>query len=108
MPKRWRLFRQKPVNISSVWLRRRQNGRWQNRTLLLPIRLYQMAKGRYQNGTISENEMLQLEINRLNEETNVMDAQVALREKMQTIRSFLGLEQSQDICLVMPDRGACF
>ena len=31
-----------------------------------------------------------------------MDAQVALREKMQTIRSFLGLEQSQDISLVMP------
>lgn len=70
--------------------------------------LYQMAKGRYENGTISENEMLQLEINRLNEETNVMDAQVALREKMQTIRSFLGLEQSQDICLVMPEDKARF
>lgn len=70
--------------------------------------LYQMAKGRYENGTISENEMLQLEINRLNEETNVMDAQVALREKMQTIRSFLGLEQSQDICLVMPEEVPAF
>lgn len=70
--------------------------------------LYQMAKGRYENGTISENEMLQLEINRLNEETNVMDAQVALREKMQTIRSFLGLEQSQDISLVMPEEVPAF
>lgn len=64
--------------------------------------LYQMAKGRYENGTISENEMLQLEINRLNEETQVMDAQVALREKMQTIRSFLGLEQTQEIKLIVP------
>ncbi len=64
--------------------------------------LYQMARGRYANGTISENEMLQLEINRLNEETKVMDAQVALREKMQTIRSFLGLGQSEEIRLQIP------
>ena len=70
--------------------------------------LYQMAKGRYDNGTISENEMLQLEINRLNEETNVMDAQVTLREKMQTIRSFLGLEQSQDVKLLIPDEVPAF
>lgn len=70
--------------------------------------LYQMAKGRYENGTISENEMLQLEINRLNEETNVMDAQVALREKMQSMRSFLGLEQTQDVRLKIPDEVPAF
>lgn len=65
--------------------------------------LYRLAKGRYENGTVSENEMLQLEINRLNEETNVMDAQVTLRESMQTVRSFLGLPQTQEIRLVMPE-----
>ncbi len=65
--------------------------------------LYQMAKGRYENGTISENEMLQLEINRLNEETNVMDAQVNLQETMQKIRSFLGLEQDVELTLTIPD-----
>ncbi len=70
--------------------------------------LYQMAKGRYENGTISENEMLQLEINRLNEETNVMDAQVELREKMQTIRSFLGLPQSQEVRLEIPSEVPAF
>lgn len=64
--------------------------------------LYQMARGRYENGTISENEMLQLEINRLSEETNVMDAQVALREEMQTIRSFLGLEQTAELRICVP------
>lgn len=31
--------------------------------------LYQMALGRYKIGIINENDMLQLEINRLNEET---------------------------------------
>lgn len=52
--------------------------------------------------------MLQLEINRLNEETNVMDAQVALREKMQSMRSFLGLEQTQNVRLRVPDEVPAF
>lgn len=65
--------------------------------------LYSMAQGRYQIGTITENEMLQLEINRLNEETNVMDAEINLKEVMQSVRSFLGLEQTAELRLVMPD-----
>lgn len=65
--------------------------------------LYRMAQGRYEIGTITENEMLQLEINRLNEETNVMDAEINLKEVMQGARSFLGLEQTKEIRLVMPD-----
>lgn len=65
--------------------------------------LYSMARGRYEIGTITENEMLQLEINRLNEETNVMDAEITLKEVMQSVRSFLGLEQDTDIRLTMPD-----
>ena len=65
--------------------------------------LYQMAQGRYSIGTITENEMLQLEINKLNEESNVMDAQISLQEQLQSVRSFLGLEQSTDIRLIIPD-----
>lgn len=65
--------------------------------------LYSMAQGRYQIGTITENEMLQLEINRLNEETSVMDAEINLREVMQNVRSFLGLEQTTELTLIMPD-----
>lgn len=65
--------------------------------------LYSMAKGRYEIGTITENEMLQLEINRLNEETSVMDAEINLREVMQNVRSFLGLEESVGLSLIMPD-----
>lgn len=65
--------------------------------------LYSMARGRYQIGTITENEMLQLEINRLNEETNVMDAEINVKEVMQNIRSFLGLGDAVELSLVMPD-----
>ncbi len=65
--------------------------------------LYHMAQGRYEIGTISENEMLQLEINRLNEETNVMDAEIALQEITQTMRSFLGLDNLRELRLLMTD-----
>lgn len=65
--------------------------------------LYRMAQGRYAIGTITENEMLQLEINRLNEETNVMDARIALEEQQQSFRSFLGLEPTVDLQLTLPD-----
>lgn len=65
--------------------------------------LYSMALGRYKIGTITENEMLQLEINRLNEETNVMDAEVNLKEVLQSVRSFLGLEQEVEPRLDIPD-----
>lgn len=65
--------------------------------------LYSMAKGRYGIGTISENEMLQLEINRLNEETNMMDAEIRLKEEMQKMRSFLGIEQTAELLLTVPD-----
>lgn len=65
--------------------------------------LYRMAQGRYEIGTITENEMLQLEINRLNEETNVMDAEISLREAEQSMRSFLALGDDVEIGLTMPD-----
>lgn len=38
--------------------------------------LYIYAQGRYNIGTISENEMLQLELNKLTEETNCMNARI--------------------------------
>lgn len=65
--------------------------------------LYRMAQGRYRAGTITENEMLQLEINRLNEETNVMDAEISLKEVAQSVRSFLGLDQAMELRLLVPD-----
>ena len=38
--------------------------------------LYRYARGRYNIGNITENEMLQLEVNKLNEETNMMKARI--------------------------------
>ena len=47
--------------------------------------LYRYAQGRYNIGTITENEMLQLELNRLTEETNRMNARI----EMDNCRNFV-------------------
>lgn len=53
--------------------------------------LYTFAKGRYNIGTITENEMLQLEINRLTEESNMFNAQLDVDDHMEALRTYLGI-----------------
>lgn len=65
--------------------------------------LYQMAQGRYKIGTINENDMLQLEINRLNEETACMDAEVQVKEQTQLLASYLGLDDILSLDLELPE-----
>ena len=50
--------------------------------------LYKFGKGRYEIGRITENELLQLEINRLNESTNVMDASIEMDNCRQALCVF--------------------
>ena len=64
--------------------------------------LYRMAQGRYQIGIMNENDMLQLEINRLSEETNCLDAEVALEECQRVLLSFLGISQPTRLDLELP------
>ncbi|GHU61187.1 membrane protein [Bacteroidia bacterium] len=62
--------------------------------------LFVFAQGRYDIGTITENDMLQLEINKLNEEGNRFSAELALDESMESLRSFLGIKESLPIKVV--------
>ena len=59
--------------------------------------LYRYARGRYEIGSITENEMLQLEVNKLNEETNMMKAGIEVDDAMLTFRSFLGIRDGTEI-----------
>ncbi|MDR0865694.1 MAG: TolC family protein [Candidatus Symbiothrix sp.] len=59
--------------------------------------LYTFAQGRYNIGTITENEMLQLEINQLNEESNQLKAQLEVDDCMEDLRSYLGIKESLPI-----------
>ena len=65
--------------------------------------LYRYAQGRYDIGTITENEMLQLEINKLTEETNRINAQFTVDDQMQNLRSYLGLHDNVEIQVVTDD-----
>lgn len=64
--------------------------------------LQRYAQGRYNIGTITENEMLQLEVSKLSEETDRLNAEMDVEDAMQALRSYLGIQQ--DLVLrVLPD-----
>ena len=65
--------------------------------------LYRYAQGRYNIGTITENEMLQLELNKLTEETNRMNARIEVENCIQTLRSYLGIQEDIDLKVVISD-----
>lgn len=65
--------------------------------------LFQYAKGRYEVGTITENEMLQLEINFLTEQTNMMNARIEMDDIILDMRSFLGITENIEIEVIVSD-----
>jgi outer membrane protein TolC len=65
--------------------------------------LYQIAKGRYQLGTIAENELLQMELSYLNAGAALNEAQIDLEIKKFQLNSFLGLSQYENIELEIPN-----
>ncbi|MDR1898273.1 MAG: TolC family protein [Prevotellaceae bacterium] len=56
--------------------------------------LYTFAEGRYKIGRITESEMLQWEVKKLNEETNLLNAQLNLEDYVQELRAYLGITDS--------------
>lgn len=59
--------------------------------------LYRYARGRYEIGTITENEMLQLEVNMLTEETHCMNARTEVDDCIQSLRSYLGITEDVEL-----------
>lgn len=66
--------------------------------------LYHFARGRYAIGTITENEMLQLELNQLTEQTNGMNARSEVDDCMQELRSYLGITNVSGLVADVSDR----
>jgi outer membrane protein TolC len=64
--------------------------------------LYQIAKGRYNIGTIAENELLQLELAFLTASTDLNQAGIQLEINKFQLRSFLGFNENVDIELIIP------
>lgn len=64
--------------------------------------LYQIAKGRYNIGTIAENELLQMELAFLTSSTDLNEAGIQLEINRFQLRSFLGYNENVDIELIIP------
>ncbi len=66
--------------------------------------LYRIAQGRYNLGTIAENELLQMELSFLNAGTSLNNANINLRDMELRLRSFLGYNENINIELIIPSK----
>jgi outer membrane protein TolC len=64
--------------------------------------LYRIAQGRYNIGTIAENELLQMELAFLNAGTALNEAKIQLEINKYRLRSFLGYNETVNIELIIP------
>ena len=66
--------------------------------------LWRMAQGRYQLGTIAEDELLQMQLSWLNSETSRKEAEMNLRDREIRLRSFLGFNENVRLELILPSK----
>ncbi len=64
--------------------------------------LFQIAKGRYQLGTIAENDLLQMELSFLNSDAFRNEAIIDLELRKSRLRSFLGFNERVSLELILP------
>lgn len=67
------------------------------------IKLYEVAKAKRKMGQISENDLLQLELNLLNDRSTLTDSESDFKAKMFQLRSFLGLDETVELEPVLPE-----
>lgn len=65
-------------------------------------KLYEVAKAKRSMGQISENDLLQLELNKLNAVSSLTNCESQFKSDMFKLRSFLSLEENVDLEPVIP------
>ncbi len=65
--------------------------------------LFKIAQGRYNIGTIAQNDLLQMELSLLNARTALNRAEIDLELQKSRLRSFLGYNEKMNFELVSPD-----
>lgn len=66
-------------------------------------KLYEVAKAKRRMGQISENDLLQLELNMLDARSTLTSDESSLKSSMFTLRSFLALGEDEELEPVVPD-----
>lgn len=64
--------------------------------------LYKISNGRYNIGTIGENDLLQSELSFMNAQSKLNEAEYDLNSAKNRLRSFLGFNEQVDIEIVIP------
>ncbi len=66
--------------------------------------LYNIGKGRYEIGTVTQDELLDLELSLLNDNMSLSQAKINLQQARSKINSFLGLDENVKIECVLPSK----
>ena len=64
--------------------------------------LYKIAQGRYNIGTIAENELLQMELRYLNSKSSLRESELELNNRVFYLKSYLRLPEWEEIKLIPP------
>ena len=64
--------------------------------------LYKIGQGRYQVGTVTQDELLKLELDRLNNEQSLSMAKLTEQRALANLNSFLGLDKNTVIECIVP------
>ena len=70
-------------------------------------KLYEVAKAKRQMGQISENDLLQMELNVLDSKAELTDNESQFKSAMFKLRAFLGLDEGTVIEAVIPENVVC-
>ncbi len=66
-------------------------------------KLYEIAQQRFSIGTITKDDLLQLNLRVLNNEISIKDKELNVKYSMMKLRNFLGFNENAEIVLVLPD-----
>jgi Outer membrane protein len=66
--------------------------------------LYKISQGRFRLGSISESDVMQMELSKLNAESTYSQRLIDLEDTQNKFRSFLGISDKREIKLVVPAR----
>jgi len=70
--------------------------------------LYKITKGRYEIGTIAENDLLQMELNLLNANQQLAQAKLDVQIKTLQLKSLLGIKDNSELALISPMSSVSF
>ena len=91
------------INIFFDLLLAKANVNISEQNLANANKLYEVAKAKRKMGQISENDLLQLKLNVLNAKSSLTDNQSSYKSVMFKLRTFLSLDDNQELEPVLPD-----